>query len=281
MGGTCAARADLVLLRGSSTGVTPQGAHATRVAFVDRRMGRKPRKTASPRGFVSTMRTGLQAIWGCARGSRRLQRSLAALDEASRKRAAASAPAMEGALGRRRAARLTARRKEAALGALVAEELGVKSQRPARRCATESVRGGTTTFPPADNAERKGRCSESSVRSSSGPGGAWRLGRPRDHQESLLKLEPRRQSRLHSITLSAKVSAGRAAWKLCSRAKAREGGDSRTERSGGCSWCRSVADVGETHLPGATVMGPKPATRRRVSLTRRPPVDSGGLIRGG
>jgi hypothetical protein len=84
---------------------------------------------------------------------------------------------------------------------------------------------------PADNAARKERCSESSVRSSSGPGWAWLLGRPRGLSASSLKLQPRRQSRLHSIMLSAKVSAGQAAWKLRSSAKAREGGDSRTERS--------------------------------------------------
>jgi len=43
---------------------------------------------------------------------------------------------------------------------------------------------------------------------------------------------------------SAKVSTGRAAWKLPSSAKAGVGGDSSVQRSRGCSWRRSVANVG-------------------------------------
>jgi hypothetical protein len=41
---------------------------------------------------------------------------------------------------------------------------------------------------------------------------------------------------VNSITLAAKVKTGRAVWKPRSTAKAREGGDSRTKRSAGCSW---------------------------------------------
>jgi len=46
-----------------------------------------------------------------------------------------------------------------------------------------------------------------------------------------------------------KVSAGREAWKPTSSAKAGGEGDSRIERSKGCSSRRSVAEVGRTHLP--------------------------------
>jgi hypothetical protein len=46
-----------------------------------------------------------------------------------------------------------------------------------------------------------------------------------------------------------KVSASRGAWKPTSSAKAGGEGDSRIERSKGCSSRRSVAEVGRTHLP--------------------------------
>jgi len=62
------------------------------------------------------------------------------------------------------------------LPALAAKALGVKPQSPAARGVNERVRGGTTTFSPADNAERKERCPESPVRSSPGPGRAWPFG---------------------------------------------------------------------------------------------------------
>jgi hypothetical protein len=51
-------------------------------------------------------------------------------------------------------------------------------------------------------------------------------------------------SGLRSIMLSAKVSAGRSAWKLPSAVKAEGGSDSRARRSMKCSCCESVADAG-------------------------------------
>jgi hypothetical protein len=87
--------------------------------------------------------------------------------------------------------------------------------------------------------------------------------------QAMLKLEARRQAKLHSIMLSAKVSAGRAAWKPPSPAKAAFGGDSRTERSVGCSCWKSVADAGETHLPGQAKRAARLVEHARVSLTRR------------
>jgi hypothetical protein len=115
------------------------------------------------------------------------------------------------------------------------------------------------------------------VRSSSGPGGTWFSG-DRGLHESLPKLLSRRQPRLNSIMPSAKVSTGQAAWKPPLATKVAEDGDSRTERSVGCSWCRSVAEVGQTHLPSAAVVGPKLTTGRRVSLTWRLLVDKRGRL---
>jgi len=71
-----------------------------------------------------------------------------------------------------------------------------------------------------------------------------RPGRPGTIVHILLKLEARRQAKLRSIMLSAKVSAGRAAWKLPSSAKAAEDGDSRAGRSIECAVEALVADAG-------------------------------------
>lgn len=108
----------------------PARGSATRLASVDGPRGRKPRRTASSRGDVSTPQKGFQVIRGCARGSQRLQKPLAASGRASRKRARLGVPAVEGALGRGRTQRLTARRAEAALAATVTEESGVKPRSP-------------------------------------------------------------------------------------------------------------------------------------------------------
>lgn len=92
---------------------------------------------------------------------------------------------------------------------------------------------------PADNAGTRERRSE-------GPGsGALRdergsaLGKPRVISGSSPKLEARRQAGLHSMH-ALRQGFGRAG-----RMEAAEGGgDSRTERSVGCSFHRSVAHVG-------------------------------------
>jgi hypothetical protein len=99
MGGTCAARADLVLFRcrGASAKQSPdpcEGDRESRLRHmlklgwrgsarrltppgvaVEGPLGRKPRKAASSRGDGSTMLPGFKAIWGCARGSYRFRRS--------------------------------------------------------------------------------------------------------------------------------------------------------------------------------------------------------------
>jgi hypothetical protein len=131
---------------------------------------------------------------------------------------------------------LTARRPEAILGALVAEALGIKPQRPAGESATESVRGRTTTFAPGRQRREEGALLEE-LREE-----LIRIGQgyaPRETEGARAVLAEARVStstRLHSIMLSAKVSAGQAAWKLLFKAKARSSGDSRTKQSLGCVW---------------------------------------------
>lgn len=105
---------------------------------------------------------------------------------------------------------------------------------------------------------------------------------PRGHLRFLPKLEARRQARLHSIMPSTKVSAGWTVWKPASSAKVGEEGDSRVERSIGCSLCRSVADVGKDASSQAGRSRPQGRERRRrVSSTRRLHVDHGGAARSG
>ena len=96
----------------------------------------------------------------------------------------------------------------------------------------------------ADKAWKRERCSEGSRSRVHRAKQAELLGEPGTIVHVMLKLEARRQAELHSIMLSVKVSAGRAAWKLPSAAKADGGGDSRTGRSMKCSCCKSVADAG-------------------------------------
>jgi len=110
--------------------------------------------------------------------------------------------------------------------------------------ATGNVRGRFTTLAPADKARKRERCSEGSrsrARRAEQAGFPGKLG---TIVYVMPKLEARRQAKLHSIMLPVKVSAGRAAWKLPSAAKADGGGDSRTGRSMKCSCCKSVADAG-------------------------------------
>lgn len=190
------------------------------------------------------MRAGSQVIRGCARRSQRLQASAVAPGVATRKRATKGAPGMAGALDRRRTSRVTARRAEAVLGAFLAEALGVKPQRPAEESATESVRGRTPTFTRGRQRREEGALFGELPRELIRTGQGLAPRETEGVRSSSLKLWLRRQTRLYSIMLSAKVSAGQAAWKRLFTAKAREGGDSRTKRSEGCSWCRSVAEVG-------------------------------------
>lgn len=148
-----------------------------------------------------------------------------------------------GALGRGSALPLTGRRAEAVL----VLPLSVGSQIPSTRAQGARQRAseaGSRPSLPADNAGKRERCSEGSRSRARRAEQAELLGRPGTIVQSMLKLEARRQAKLHSIMLSAKVSAGRAAWKPSSPAKADGGGDSRVERSAECSCCKSVADAG-------------------------------------
>jgi len=75
---------------------------------------------------------------------------------------------------------------------------------------------------------------------------------------------------------------GHGAWKPPSSAKAGGEGDSRIERSNGCSLCKSVADAGKNASSPAGRSRPQGRERRRrVSSTRRLHVDSGGAARSG
>jgi hypothetical protein len=115
---------------------------------------------------------------------------------------------------------------------------------PSAGSATGSVRGRFTTLAPGRQRREEGALlggpPESRARRTDQ---AELLGQPGTIVQSMLKLEARRQAKLHSIMLSAKVSAGWTAWKPSSPAKAAGGGDSRTERSVGCSCCKSVANA--------------------------------------
>jgi len=122
--------------------------------------------------------------------------------------------------------------------------VGVKSHKPDRGSATESVRGQGHGLPPGrkrreEGAPRGGLAITSpQVRASLAPGRPGTIVHPRRSHGLAVKRGPR------SIMLSAKVSTGRAAWKLPSPAKAAGGGDSRTRRSVECSCLKSVAEVG-------------------------------------
>jgi hypothetical protein len=72
----------------------------------------------------------------------------------------------------------------------------------------------------ADKAWKRERCSEGSRSRVHRADQAELPGRPGTIVYVMPKLEARRQAKLHSIMLSVKVSAGRAAWKLPSAAKA-------------------------------------------------------------
>jgi len=121
-----------------------------------------------------------------------------------------------GALGRESALPLTGRRAEAVL--VLPLSWGVKSRKPERR---ERDRGRQRQV--HDLRSRlitPGRGSAVRRALDHGPSGPSRLSSPGNRGtivQTMLKLEARRQAKLHSIMLSAKVSAGRRVWKLSSR----------------------------------------------------------------
>jgi hypothetical protein len=139
---------------------------------------------------------------------------------------------------------VTARRPEAILGALVAEELGVKTQRPAGKSATESVRGKTTTSTPGRQRREGGALLEGLREELVRIGQGLAPRETEDDRAVFAEAGVSTSTILHSIMLTAKVSAGQAAWKLLFRVKARFSGDSRTKQSVGCLWLLSVAEVG-------------------------------------
>jgi len=196
--------------------------------------------------------SGFESIQGCARGSYGLQRSTAFL-RFTHARACGrasdlmeSAPAMEGALDCRNSSSLTRRRAEAVL---VPARGG--SHIPSRAGATESVRGGIKPSSPTDKvgAFRERRSKRPRPRAHQGRAMLGSSGRnPR------ATCDPRRSWRLAVKRGSTRSCPPRGfgrmgTWKLASPVKAGGEGDSRIERSKGCSSRRSVADVGRTHLP--------------------------------
>jgi hypothetical protein len=223
----------VVAMAGLLCGESRSGPDLSKLGWRGAREGGHATGCAVRRGLhlVGHNAIGFEAICCCARGSKWSQKSAAALGGASRKRATQGTPTMEGALDRGSAPPLTRRRAEAVL---------VLPQ----GSATEGVRGQGHGLCPGrkrrdEGASRGGlEITSSQVRASLVPR------ETRDNRAPAPKLWARRQARPHSIMLSAKVSTGRAAWKLPSPAKADGGGDSRARRSVECSCQRSVAEVG-------------------------------------
>jgi hypothetical protein len=111
----------------------------------------------------------------------------------------------------------------------------------ARQRASEAR---VTAFVQEEHAWKKERRAEGSRSRAHRSERAWGPQETGDNRAPALKPWARRQAKPRSIMLSAKVSAGRAAWKPPSPAKADGGGDSRARRSVECSYWKSVADVG-------------------------------------
>jgi hypothetical protein len=159
--------------RGSARKAAPPRSHSS-TAFQG-----QPRRAASLRGDASTMRTGFQAIQGCARGSQRLQSSAVVLDFATRQ---ACEQGRTGDDRRSESQKSVALDGAASCGGSSGScrgGVGVKPQSPAGRARQRASEAGHRPSLPADNAERKERCSESFARSSPGLGRASALGRPR------------------------------------------------------------------------------------------------------
>jgi hypothetical protein len=128
MGGTCAARADLVLFQRSSVGVAPQG-----VTCHPMRMRRSSERVMSPFGQRDRKFTYRRCEWGFRRSKavlvdRRGCRNRRVPGGASRERAAPGTVPMEGVLDRRRPRRLTARRTTAVIAGLIVERSGAIPQ---------------------------------------------------------------------------------------------------------------------------------------------------------
>jgi len=141
---------------------------------------------------------------------------------------------MEGALVRRNRRPLTRRRWQRAW-------LSPKGS------ATESVRGGSATFPLAEYATGRERPRKALDQEPTGPSGAGPQGN-RGASTARPKLGARRQARLYPRSRrSPKLRLGERPWKPLSKAKVEDGGDSGVERFTGCSCCnvgcRSWVDV--------------------------------------
>lgn len=159
MGGTCAARADLVLFRGSSTGVTPQGAP------------RHPDGTRRWSDRAKAQEDSATARWrivgaGRVSGDLGLCSWIAGLQ--SRRSGPVKNVALDGAAGGG-GPRSSCPRD---VGRQIPKACGEELERGRQRQDDDLHSRPTTPL-------RKERCSASSVRSSSGPGRARLLGRPR------------------------------------------------------------------------------------------------------
>lgn len=201
----CPAKADLVLPRGSSAGVTT---------------ARKPTPQVTPsreaQTSLDTRPPGSKPIQGCARGSNGSQNRRSG----SNKRVAFDEAASGGGPG---------------ASSLGGESNPVNPKEGARQRASEA---GSRPPRSADNAEAKEHRSRGLRSQVLRDERAWLPGRPGTIVDTMPKLGARRQAALHSIMRSAKVSAGRAAWKLPPPVKAERGGDSRACRCMECSCCK-------------------------------------------
>jgi hypothetical protein len=117
----------------------------------------------------------------------------------------------------------------------------VNPSQGARQRASEA---GSRPSLSADNAGTRERCSEGSRSRARRAEQAELLGKPGNDRAVHAEAGSSPSSEAPLDHALAKVSAGRAAWKLSSPAKAALGSDSRTERSVECSYCKSVADAG-------------------------------------
>jgi hypothetical protein len=113
----------------------------------------------------------------------------------------------QGALGRESALPLTGRRAEAVLVLRVLGGSQIPSTRAqgARQRASEA---GSRPSLPADNAGKRERCSEGSRSRARRTEQAEVAGKPGAIVQSMLKLEARRQAKLHSIMLSPRFRPG-------------------------------------------------------------------------
>jgi hypothetical protein len=146
---------------------------------------------------------------------------------------------------------------------------------PRAGSATESVRGRVTTSLPVDNTGNKERCSEGSR---SRAHRSDQAGLPGDRGPSITRAEagssPSSEAPLdHAL---AKVSTGRAAWKLPPRRKRRGAvirGPADPESARVVS---RLQTLGRRIFPGGVTRAERSVEPARVSLTRRSPGDDGG-----